>query len=49
MCGGIGLGIDALLDLHYLFLPIGLLAGLAASTYIVVVKYGGVGGDKGGR
>ena len=49
VCGGIGLGIDALLDLHYLFLPIGILVGLAVGTYMVVVKYGGVGGDKGSR
>jgi F0F1-type ATP synthase assembly protein I len=49
VCGGIGLGIDALLDLHYLFLPIGILVGLAVGTYMVVAKYGGLSGDKGGR
>lgn len=49
VCGGIGLGVDALLGLHYLFLPIGILVGLAIGTYMVVVRYGGLGGDQGGR
>ncbi|HZD18670.1 MAG TPA: AtpZ/AtpI family protein [Actinomycetota bacterium] len=38
--GGVGYLLDRWLDFHWLFLPIGMLIGLAGSIYLVYVKYG---------
>ncbi len=46
VCGGIGWGLDWLAGFHYLFLPIGVLAGLGVGTYLVMVRYGGLESPK---
>ncbi len=38
--GGIGLLLDFWLDFHWLFLPIGLLAGTAGGLYVIYLRYG---------
>jgi ATP synthase protein I len=38
--GGLGFFVDWLVGFHYLFLPIGILVGLALGTYAVIVRYG---------
>lgn len=38
--GGIGFGIDKLLNSDPVFLPIGLVVGFVASLYLVYMKYG---------
>lgn len=38
--GGVGLLLDSWLDLHYLFLPIGMLVGVGTAIYIVYLRYG---------
>ncbi len=39
--GGIGLLVDWLLDLRWLFLPMGMVVGMGGSIYLVVKRYGG--------
>jgi hypothetical protein len=39
--GGIGLAADLLLDLRWLFLPIGILLGMAGGIYLAQRRYGG--------
>lgn len=38
--GGVGFLLDRWLNLHWLFLPVGMLVGMGASIYIVYVRYG---------
>ena len=38
--GGMGSLLDRWLDLHWLFLPIGMVVGVGASIYMVYVRYG---------
>ena len=38
--GGIGLLADSLLGLRWLFLPIGMILGVAGGIYLVYLRYG---------
>jgi F0F1-type ATP synthase assembly protein I len=38
--GGVGYLVDRLVGFRWLFLPIGMLAGVSASIYLVHLKYG---------
>lgn len=38
--GGIGAGIDVLLGFRWLFLPVGMVIGMAGSIYLVIRRYG---------
>jgi ATP synthase protein I len=38
--GGIGLLLDSWLDFRWLFLPIGMVVGMAGSIYLVIRRYG---------
>jgi hypothetical protein len=38
--GGVGYGLDRLLGFEALLLPIGMVVGIAASIYLVYVRYG---------
>lgn len=38
--GGVGYVVDRLLGFRWLFLPIGMVIGAAASIYLVYLKYG---------
>lgn len=38
--GGVGYVIDRLVGLRWLFLPIGMVIGIATSIYIVYLRYG---------
>jgi hypothetical protein len=39
--GGVGLWVDLMLDLRWLFLPIGILLGLGGGIYLAQRRYGG--------
>lgn len=45
--GGIGFLIDWLAGFHHLFLPIGLVIGLAGGIFLTVRQYGGPSGSSG--
>lgn len=38
--GGIGILLDLWLDFRWLFLPIGMVVGMAGSIYLVIRRYG---------
>lgn len=38
--GGVGLLVDWLLGFRWLFLPIGMVVGMAGSIYLVIRRYG---------
>ena len=38
--GGLGLLIDVLAGIHYLFLPVGIVVGVGLGVYVVVIRYG---------
>ena len=38
--GGLGYLVDRWIGLEYLFLPIGMVVGIAGSIYVVYVRYG---------
>jgi ATP synthase protein I len=38
--GGLGYVVDRLLGLHWLFLPIGMVTGMAGAIYLVYVRFG---------
>ncbi len=38
--GGVGYAVDRLVGFRWLFLPIGMLIGMAAAIYLVYVRYG---------
>jgi hypothetical protein len=39
--GGVGLWVDVMLDLRWLFLPIGILVGIGGGIYLAQRRYGG--------
>lgn len=43
--GGVGYLLDRLLGLRWLFLPIGMVVGVAGGIYLVYVRYGRQNGD----